>query len=264
MDEPTPPPHDASAPPEAQLPLDEPAPPPERYPFWGYGDLFLFVGMALPSMVVGALLVSGLVRALGAAVPNRVFVLLPGQFVGYLLLFVLLWMLFRFQYARPFWRSLGWTPSGVSTTRLVFGGVGLAFAVALGSAVLRTPPDLDMPMRQLLADPAAMVMVAIFGTTLGPLAEELAFRGFMQPLFVRSVGAAGGIFLAALPFGLLHLQQYGWSWRHGLLITLAGVGFGWVRHRTGSTKAATVMHIAYNCTFFLALVAQRREIPQTW
>lgn len=253
------PPNEPALPPEA-----EPAEAPERYPFWGYGDLLLFAGMALPAMLVGAALVSGVVSVLGWRAPNRVFVLLPAQFLGYFLLFLLLWALFRFQYRQPFWRSLAWVPSGVTPSRLVMGGVALAFAVALASAILRTPADIDTPMKELLSDPTAVVLMAIFGTTLGPLAEELAFRGFMQPLFVRSLGAVPGVLLAALPFGLLHLQQYGWSWRHGVLITLAGAGFGWVRHRTGSTRAATAMHIAYNCTFFLALVAQRREFPQTW
>lgn len=258
----TPPPNEQSLPP--QFPELEAPPHAERNPFWGYGDLLLFIGMALPSMLVAAALVSGIASGLGWRAPNRVFLLLPAQFLGYLLMFLLLWALFRFQYQRPFWRSLAWVPSGVTPSRLVLGGVALAFAVAIASAVLRTPADLDTPMKELLADPGAVVLVALFGTTLGPLAEELAFRGFMQPLFVRSLGAVPGVLLGALPFGLLHLQQYGWSWRHGVLITLAGAGFGWVRHRTGSTRAATAMHIAYNCTFFLALVAQRREIPQTW
>lgn len=253
------PPLDAPLPPE----LPEALPQPEPYPFWGYGDLFLFLGMAVPSMIAGAALVGAVVTVLGLNVPNRVFVLLPAQFLGYLILFVLLWLLFRFQHERPLWRSLAWVPSDIPSLRLVVAGVGLALVVAVASALLRTP-DIDSPMKALLADSTAVVLVAIFGTTLGPLAEELAFRGFMQPLFVKSLGAVPGILLAAIPFGLLHLQQYGWSWRHGLLITLAGAAFGWMRHRSGSTRAATVMHIAYNCTFFLALVAQRREFPQTW
>ena len=47
----------------------------------------------------------------------------------------------------------------------------------------------------------------------------------------------------------MHFQEYGNSWRHALLITAAGASFGWMRYRTGSTKAAAVMHSAYNCVF---------------
>jgi len=56
--------------------------------------------------------------------------------------------------------------------------------------------------------------------------EELIFRGFLQPLLVRSLGAPAGILATALPFGLLHFQEYGNSWRHVLLISLSGVAFG--------------------------------------
>ena len=70
---------------------------------------------------------------------------------------------------------------------------------------------------------------------MAPVCEELMFRGFLQPLLVRSLGAAAGILATALPFGLLHFQEYGNSWRHVLLISLSGVAFGWMRHATGST-----------------------------
>src|SRR5258706_14643021 len=104
-----------------------------------------------------------------------------------------------------------------------------------------------------------MILVEVFGGRAGPLSEELIFRGFLQPLLVRSLGAFAGILAAALPFGLLHFQEYGNSWRHVLLISLAGTMFGWVRHVTGSTKASTIMHAAYNAVFFLALFSQRSK-----
>lgn len=235
----------------------------ERYPFWGYADLFLFIGLALPSLVAGAILTTGLVRLLNIPVRNRLFEALPAQFVGYGILFGLLAVVFRLHYKRPFWGSLRWTGAQFSALKLVLAGVAAALAVALASVALRTP-DINSPMKEFLSSRSSVVLLAVFGTTLGPLCEELAFRGFMQPLLVRSLGAIPGVILAAVPFGLLHLQQYGWSWRHGLLITAAGACFGWMRHVTGSTKASAIMHMAYNCTFFLALVAQRDQFPQHW
>ena len=212
---------------------------------------------------MGALLVKAVFAVLNISVTNRAIELLPAQFVGYGFLFALLWMLFRFQYGEPFWRSLGWVDPPLTATRVVMFGVLLAVAVAVTSVLLQTP-DINSPMKEFLTRRSSVLLLAIFGTTLGPLCEELAFRGFMQPLFVRSLGAVPGILLAAVPFGLLHLQQYGWSWRHGLLITLAGAAFGWMRHVTGSTKASVIMHVAYNSMFFLALVAQRKELPSQW
>jgi len=235
----------------------------ERHPFWGYSDLGLFIGLALPCMVGGMMVVKVFLWSLNLQVRQRVFELLPAQFLGYAFLFLLLWLLFRRQHGRPFWSSLGWTETRLRPSVLLGAGVATALAVALASLALKTP-DISSPMKEFLSSRSSVVMLAIFGTTLGPLCEELAFRGLMQPLFTRTFGPIPGILLAALPFGLLHLQQYGWSWRHGLLITAAGAAFGWMRHRTGSTKASTIMHMAYNCTFFLALVAQRDQIPKNW
>jgi len=96
----------------------------------------------------------------------------------------------------------------------------------VAGALMRIP-DNDSPMKALLSDPVSILMIAVIGTTLAPVCEEIVFRGFLQPLLVRSFGAAPGILLAAAAFGLMHLQEYGYSWRHALLIGLAGASFGW-------------------------------------
>ena len=132
------------------------------------------------------------------------------------------------------------------------------------ASVLMRTPDIDSPMKALLSDPTSVMLVALLGITIGPVCEEIVFRGFLQPLLVRSLGALPGILLAAVPFGLLHLQEYGYSWRHALLITLAGASFGWMRHRTGSTKAAALMHASYNGVFFMVLVLQQVAVHGRW
>jgi membrane protease YdiL (CAAX protease family) len=245
----------------SELPPSPPPPPaPERVPFWGYHDLFVFIGLFVVSLVLGFVTVSGFLKLFRLNVRNDVFKLLPGQFLAYLYLFLGVWLLFRAQYARPFWSSLGWKSFNLKPGVIVAYGVLLAFMVGIGSRVLHTP-EAPTPMSKLLADPVSVILLAVAGITVGPLCEELIFRGFMQPLFVRSLGAAGGIVAAAIPFGLLHLQEYGFSWQPGVLITLAGAVFGWIRHRTDSTMASTLMHAAYNGTFFLALLAQPKNLP---
>jgi membrane protease YdiL (CAAX protease family) len=142
-------------------------------------------------------------------------------------------------------------------------GVGVALAIAIVGGLMHTP-DLDSPMKRLLSDRLSLVLVGTAAATLGPVCEELAFRGFIQPLLVRSLGPAPGIILTALPFALLHGPEYAWSWRHVLLVTIAGASFGWMRHRTGSTASAAVMHAAYNATFFVALLISGKDLPAKW
>ena len=137
----------------------------------------------------------------------------------------------------------------------IVAGLAAALSVAVISYLIRTP-NTSNPMTNLMQDRASVFLLAVFGVTLGPLCEELAFRGFLQPLLVRSFGPVAGILGAAIPFGLLHFQEYGNSWRHALMIALAGAAFGWMRHATGSTRASTLMHAAYNSLFFYALLGR--------
>jgi membrane protease YdiL (CAAX protease family) len=240
-----------------------PPPEPERYPFWGYSDLFLFAGLAIPSMLIGLALVKLAMFVFHIHAAVRVAEVLPAQFLGYGLLFGALVLIFRLQYERPFWRSLAWTSPPLPFLWMVIAGLAAALGVALLAGLMHMP-DTGNPLTELLQDRVSMILVAVFGITLGPLFEELAFRGFLQPLLVRSLGAIPGIVVAAIPFGLLHFQEYGNSWRHALLISGAGVAFGWMRHATGSTKASTIMHASYNALFFFVLFAQRKELPHAW
>ncbi|MCU1232765.1 MAG: Abortive infection protein [Candidatus Solibacter sp.] len=228
---------------------------PERYPFWTYADVLVFAGLAIPSMLLGYGIVKAAFWVLRLHPAVKTWELLLDQFAGYGLLFGALYAIFRLQYGRPFWRSLAWNRAPLF--KAVLAGAATVVAVSLLGNAIHTP-NTDNPMLDLLKDRTSIVLIAIFGVTLGPLCEELAFRGFLQPLLVRSLGPVPGILAAALPFGILHFQEYGNSWNHVLLITLAGAAFGWMRHVTGSTKAATIMHGVYNALFFAAFLAQSK------
>src|SRR6185369_10245578 len=129
----------------------------------------------------------------------------------------------------------------------------LAIFVAVIGLLLRTPPQ-DSTLLELMRDRISLIIVGILATTFGPLCEELAFRGFLLPLLVRTLGAAAGIVFTALPFALLHGPQYHWSWQHLVLLTGVGCIFGWARYKTGSTGISTIIHAGYNAAFIGALI----------
>ncbi|MCS6952143.1 MAG: CPBP family intramembrane glutamic endopeptidase [Bryobacterales bacterium] len=242
----------------------EPAPLP-AIPFWGYADLALFAAAAAPSLLVGALLAQALMLAFPEWSGRKALLVLPAQFFAYGVWFVFLLVLLRAKYRAPFWRSLGWGRPAEPFWfwRQARTGILVACGIVLGGLLLRTP-DIDMPMKQLLSDRVSLIAVGLAAVSLGPVCEELAFRGFLLPLLVRSWGAAPGILLAAMPFAILHGPQYAWSWRHIVLILAAGAAFGWIRHRTGSTAASAVAHAFYNFTFLLLYALQERNLPARW
>lgn len=248
--------------PPAPPPALEPPPPVDRYPFWRYADVALFVGILAASALISIVLVALTFFGFRIQVQSKVTEAIVMQAFLYLLAFSGLALLFRVQYQRPFWRSLGWTSFRVPMWVVMICGVATAFGVGAVSILLRTP-NTNNRMTEMMQDPHALVPVAIFAITLGPLAEELGFRGFLQPLLVRSLGPVPGVVATAIPFGLLHFQEYGNSWRHALLISLAGSAFGWMRYRTGSTQASTLMHASYNALEFVGFLAQQKGSPHT-
>ena len=88
--------------------------------------------------------------------------------------------------------------------------------------------------------------------------EELLFRGLIYWLIFECLRRAGvsvrlavcvTVFLTALAFAFSHNDRHG----PRLYATiLTGVAFGWMRARSDSTAAATVMHAVYNLALLLA------------
>jgi len=142
---------------------------------------------------------------------------------------------------------------------------------ALGLLQNLLPMPKDTPFAHLFDRPRDAYLLSIIAVTLGPLMEELFFRGFMYPVIARRMGVAWGIGLTALPFGLIHLPQYGWAWGAALVIFLVGVVCGVVRGVTKSVGASFLVHAGFNGTqMLLALVAthgfkhMEAGIAQAW
>jgi uncharacterized protein len=229
----------------------EKAPP---YPFWNWIDLAMFAGLAIPCLIAAA----GLAQLFGLVSPAlKDLRTWTSMLFFYALWFGALWSLMRTRYGRPFWDSLGWVWPVRNLAFVMLLGPLLALSVGMLGLLLRTPQK-DLPLMKLIDSPMALVLFGVFSVVLGPLTEELAFRGFFMPLAIRSLGVAGGIVASALPFAILHGPQYAWTWQYVVLIGFAGAMFGSVRYYTGSTLASAAMHSTYNLTFFSALVASGR------
>jgi uncharacterized protein len=217
------------------------------HPFWSWRDVALFAGLAIPSFALAIALTQGVFQLLPSeATAPRLMMM---QFSGFGLWFLSLWAMLRFRYDRPFWASLGWVTPWPGATITLFLGPLLAIAVAVGSVLLRTP-EIQSSIHQLMQDRWSTLLIGVLATTLGPLFEELLFRGFLLPLLLRTFGLVSGILLCSLPFTILHGPQYQWTWQHLTLLFCASVAFCIVRIRTGSTAASTLVHATYNLTFF--------------
>jgi uncharacterized protein len=234
----------------------------EQYPFWSWVDVALFLGFGFGAMLVGSLVMAMFLSRTpgGPAQMSTALRLVLGQTALYLAIFGALVGVIKLNHGRPFWRSLAWAPSKITYTTAAAAGILVWLIIVVLGLLMQAPPSDKMPIQELLSDPVSLWFVALFAVTLGPLCEELVFRGFLLPLFARHWGVVAGLLLTSVPFALLHGPQYGWAWQHLVLITVVGISFGIMRLRSGSVAASTVMHASYNGVFTTILLVSRPVI----
>jgi hypothetical protein len=237
--------------------------PPAAYPFWTYQDLLLILLLLAPCLLTGILLAELAFWAVPLFAHAKAAKPLAAQFLVAGMWFGCIFLLLKTKYDRPFWRSLAWFKPPWGFWSSVLAGPLVAFSIAFLGLTIRTPENI-LPFENYMHDRVSVVLIGLFAVTLGPLSEELAFRGLLFPLLARSFGAPAAILGAAVPFALLHGPQYSWSWQHILLVLLAGLAFGWMRHRTGSTMASAFMHGAYNLTFYSTFLLEERFTRLPW
>ena len=164
----------------------EPYARPRRIPNLGHTILFFLVAIIvlLLTSVSAFALVMGL-HLLGAETPEQLLreprLLIPSMAAGYLIAGAIVWAIFTYLWQQPFPQGLRWNFSVVRRhwVPLLAGGVVLSLAVQFLSNFLPIPKTL--PIDDFFRTPADVWMVALFGTFLAPVCEELAFRGFLLP-----------------------------------------------------------------------------------
>jgi len=231
-------------------------PSPEHQDSWDFTDLGLFLGAIVPCYLIGALLVyAGKAVAPGAFASEGVRTLVF-QCALYALMLGALFALATVRHDQPLWRSLGWTLAFRGAWLCLAVSPFLAFGLAALGALTRAPL-IPNPVENLISGRVSMFIAAVFATILGPLFEELFFRGFLFAVVQGVAGAWPAIALTSVVFSLLHGPEYQWAWQHLVVIFVAGVAFGFARYRTGSTAASTLLHAGYNMTLVVGFLIQR-------
>jgi len=232
----------------------------EARPFWDWIDLVWFLA-SVPLAAFVSMFLQRLIFGRSDPHATDLFRTLVFQLLIYVTVFAALFLILQLRHARSLWPALRW-PVGVFRGGALFlQGALMALALAFLGVALHAP-KIDNPIERLLTSPMSIAAVGILACTIGPLAEEALFRGFLQPLIKRTAGAVVAVGLTSFVFAGLHGFEYGWSWRHLLLLLLASIAFGVTRERDDSTGASTCMHAGYNLMFFAGyLFAQGRIFP---
>jgi uncharacterized protein len=241
---------------EEELTTEQLTAPQERVPFWGYTDLFLVIGLTVPAVLILFGVIALAVLIWPELHSDQTPIALPIQILLYLLLYLIFRAVLTGRYGKPVFASLGWVPTQFRSWHAVVGGLTLAPVIALLLVALRTP-KIHSPMEDMLKSTPLLIGFGIIAVTVAPLFEEMVFRGFLQPLLVRSLGAVAGILIPSVLFGCLHLAEYSNAWQSAVAISLVGLALGWVRYQSGSIIPSTLMHCAYNGVLIAVAVAAK-------
>jgi CAAX protease family protein len=241
-------------------PLSPPQTPSEN-PAWNGWDVLLVAVLTLATMFIAQFaLLFGAHHFLYPRISlidlaQWPIILLLSQFLidGALVIYLL--ALVEGKYHAPFGNAIRWNwPK--AEWKLLLLGAGMLLALNALESVLPMPKD--TPFEKLFERPRDAYLLSIIAVSLGPLVEELFFRGFLYPVLAKQWGAAWAIFLTAAPFAALHMQQYGYAWGALLVIFTVGVVCGIVRAMTRSVGASFLVHVGYNGTqMLLALFLTR-------
>jgi uncharacterized protein len=276
------------------LPLPDPevepaveAAPQRTIPNFGHTVLFFTVAIVVLLLAsVSALAIAMGFHLLGTETPEQLLreprLLIPSMAVSYLLAGAIVWAVFSYLWGRPVPQALRWNFSVVRRRLypLLGGGIVLSLAVQLLSNFLPIPKTL--PIDDFFRTPADVWMVALFGTLVAPIFEELAFRGFLLPSVASAwdwlrgmryrpgadaapLHAEAGIAedprwsiaalivsctVTSIAFALVHADQLAHAWAPLAVLFTVSIVLCVVRLWTQSLAASTLIHATYNGTIF--------------
>lgn len=199
---------------------------------------------------------------------------IPIQALSYGLIGLVVVPVFSVLWREPFTEGIHWNNRQALRrfARLLVLGLVAGFGISFFGSYLPMPKD--PPITQdMMKSAAGAWMMLVFGLTVAPLLEELAFRGFLLPGLVNGfrwfadrelisdnavkwIGVPVSILLTSFGFALMHSPQVSHAWGPLVLIGSVSVVLCIVRLAMNSVAAGVVVHAAYNFTLFAGVLYQ--------
>lgn len=127
--------------------------------------------------------------------------------------------------------------------------VGLAFAGLSAALIHARAQQPATPLSRVIDQTESSGLLIVFlgvAVFLAPFFEEIIFRGFFFYVLRRFKGATVALFVIALSFGAMHVDQYWGDWMAIIAVTLLGFMLTFLRLWTGSSIPGIVTHYIYN------------------
>lgn len=229
---------------------------------WGYREILLLLAVgalaqrlaSLAAVLIAELLGVTEIEEAQALLQRDARVAVAAQIVAWIPPMAYVVLIVSVRYRLPLREGLNWTKPAGSARSYIRTGVLLGFASLLVSIAMGDAGQ-QSPMRELFADREHLWILAAFGVLAAPVLEEVVFRGFLFAAFERAHGPWAALVVTSTLFAVLHGAQYGWQWQRLVVLAAIGSALGAVRMQSGSAKASTIVHAAYNGLLFLAVIS---------
>jgi len=250
-----------------------------RQPNLGYAALLLAIGglvLILVSVAVGVFsaLTHNQISATSKSVPLLSIMM---EALTFSITYGIAYQVFPRMWRRRFGEVIEWNPQAAKQHILPLIATGAALSiVAQALESLLTLPK-EMPVDAFFKQPSTLWIIAVFGTFVAPVCEEVFFRGFLLRGFAiffdwiavpkndegrrwwqttdhlteRSL-VLSGILTSGL-FAAMHAAQLGWAWNAVGVLWVVGGALTWVRLRYNSVAASSLVHAAYNGLLFVLM-----------
>ena len=187
------------------------------------------------------------------------------------------YLVFPRMWRRSFGNVIRWNTiaARANVAKLLLTGIILSVVAQALESFLTLPKE--MPVDEFFKHPSDVWIIAIFGTLVAPVCEEIFFRGFLLRGFAiffdwngsrwnsadrerwsatSDLSRRGLIFSGILTSGLfaaMHAAQLGWAWNAVGVLWIVGGVLTFVRLRFDSVAASATVHAAYNGFLFVVM-----------
>lgn len=121
---------------------------------------------------------------------------------------------------------------------------------ALSGLVMQDALNMCITLPNWFDDTFTQMMGTVIGflaiVIVGPIMEELLFRGWIMRVFLERTTPSKAIIYSALIFGLIHMNPV-----QIVYAALIGLILGWLYYKTGSLIPSIIMHIVANAASFV-------------
>lgn len=157
------------------------------------------------------------------------------------------------------WRDLGFKLSGKEALREMFTGAGfyaavipvfflvLILIITIANLLSYEPephPLVGIFLEEEKRSPVIVYYTVFLASIIGPIFEEIFFRGFCYSIFRNKWGVKWAMILSSALFALIHRNEFAF-----LPIFLLGLGLAFLYERRGNLIAPMTLHVFHNVLF---------------